>query len=171
MIKIKIKELLEKNNMNQTQLANITNIRPNTISAYYHGTMQRIDVDHINILCEVFKVKDIRDLIEYQSDEPELIIALTPLVALESTIQQVLSQYKLGISRKQLDSHQNFIYNLFLEFFQYLSNINYDKNIKSHKEIYEEKLALLFFTCIKYGLITNNEFITNILLKIQSLNQ
>lgn len=71
MIKIKISELLGKHKMTQRDLVNKTdNIRPNAISAYYHETVQRIDKDHLNQFCKVFKCP-ISDILEYIPDEED----------------------------------------------------------------------------------------------------
>lgn len=53
-IRFHISEWMGKNKMTQKQLADLTNIRPATISAIYHDQIKRIDVEHINKLCEVF---------------------------------------------------------------------------------------------------------------------
>lgn len=53
-LKIKVSEWLGKKKMTQKQLAEITGIRPATISSLYHETTKRIDVEHIEKLCEAF---------------------------------------------------------------------------------------------------------------------
>lgn len=113
MIKIKVKELLEKNNMTQRELADITKIRPNTISAYYHETMQRIDVDHLDSLCKVFNLKDINDLIEYIPHNSNIINQFTPISALSNVVNTLLSNKNL--TQSIIDDSQDFLHNLFLQ--------------------------------------------------------
>ncbi|MGG4156888.1 MULTISPECIES: helix-turn-helix domain-containing protein [Bacteria] len=54
MIKINISEWLGKKKMTQKELATITGIRPATISAFYHETVKRIEIDQMDALCEAF---------------------------------------------------------------------------------------------------------------------
>lgn len=53
-IRIHVSDWLGKKKMTQKQLAEITNIRPATISALYHETAKRIDIEHIEKLCDAF---------------------------------------------------------------------------------------------------------------------
>ena len=59
--------MMGKRKMNQKTLASKTGIRPNTISAYYHETLKRINIEDLNILCRVLDC-DISDLLEYVPD-------------------------------------------------------------------------------------------------------
>ena len=54
-IKIRISELLGIHKMSQKELADKTGIRAATISALFHEQIKRIDIDHIDSLCKVFK--------------------------------------------------------------------------------------------------------------------
>lgn len=54
MIRIKVSEWLGKKKMTQKQLSKITDIRAATISAMYHETIKRIEIDHIDRLCDAF---------------------------------------------------------------------------------------------------------------------
>lgn len=65
MIKINVSEWLGKKKMTQKQLAERTEIRPATISALYHETVKRIEIEHIEKLCEVFDCQP-GDLFEYK---------------------------------------------------------------------------------------------------------
>lgn len=67
MIKIKVSELMGKHKMTNKQLSELTSIRPNTVSTYYHETVKHIDVEHLNVLCKTFNCK-IEDIIEYIPD-------------------------------------------------------------------------------------------------------
>lgn len=57
-----------KNKMSRKDVSELTGIRPNTVSALYDETIQRLDKDMINKLCKAFKCT-ISDLLEYIPDE------------------------------------------------------------------------------------------------------
>lgn len=67
MIKIKLSDLLGKHKMTQTSLANLTKIRPATISKMYYEEVKRLDINQLNSICSVFHC-EISDLIEYIPD-------------------------------------------------------------------------------------------------------
>ena len=64
MIKIKLSDLLGKNKMNQKTLSNLTGIRPATISKMYYEEIKRIDVKHLNNICQAFNC-EISELLEF----------------------------------------------------------------------------------------------------------
>jgi len=64
MINIKIAELMGKHKLNQKALAEITGIRPNTISALWHGTIKRLEIEQIDKLCSALNCQP-GDLLEY----------------------------------------------------------------------------------------------------------
>lgn len=64
MIRIKLSDLLGKNKMTQKALANLTNIRPATISKMYYEEVKRIDIKHLDNMCKVFNC-EISELLEY----------------------------------------------------------------------------------------------------------
>lgn len=68
MIKIKLSDLLGKNKMTQKALAEITHIRPATISKMYYEEVKRIDVNQLNSICKAFDC-EISELLEYIPDE------------------------------------------------------------------------------------------------------
>lgn len=68
MIKIKLSDLLGKNKMTQKALAEITHIRPATISKMYYEEIKRIDVSQLNNICKAFNC-EISELLEYIPDE------------------------------------------------------------------------------------------------------
>lgn len=70
MINIKVSELMGRLKLTKKGLSEKTGIRPNTISALWHGTSKRLDVDHIDKLCEVLKCQP-GDLMEYVKTEKE----------------------------------------------------------------------------------------------------
>lgn len=55
MIKIHISEWLGKRKMTQKELAERTGIRPATIHTMYHETIKRLDIEHMDALCDVFQ--------------------------------------------------------------------------------------------------------------------
>ena len=68
MIKINLSNLLGKHKMTQKALAEITNIRPATISKMYYEEVKRIDVKHLNNICKAFNC-EISELLEYIPDD------------------------------------------------------------------------------------------------------
>ncbi|WP_018130281.1 helix-turn-helix domain-containing protein [Effusibacillus pohliae] len=70
MIRIKVAELMGRHKLTQTKLAEMTGIRPNTVSALWHGTIKRIEIDQINRLCKALKCQP-GDLFEYVSDDED----------------------------------------------------------------------------------------------------
>jgi putative transcriptional regulator len=70
MIIIKVAELMGKNKLTQKALAEMTGIRPNTISALWHGTIKRIEIDQIDKLCVALKCQP-GDLLEYIPESNE----------------------------------------------------------------------------------------------------
>ena len=67
-IKIKISELLGRYKMTQKDLSIKTGIRPGTVSALYHEDIKRLDIEHLNKLCDVFNCQP-GDLFEYVPDK------------------------------------------------------------------------------------------------------
>lgn len=52
MIKIKLSVLLGEHRMTQADLARITKIRPSTINELYHELTDRINLEHLDLICE-----------------------------------------------------------------------------------------------------------------------
>lgn len=67
MVRIKLSELLGKHKMTQKALADMTGIRPATISKRYYEEIKRIEIEQINSLCKAFSCS-IGDLLEYVED-------------------------------------------------------------------------------------------------------
>ncbi len=70
MIRIKLSDLLGKNKMTQKALAELTHIRPATISKMYYEESKRIDIKHLDNLCKAFNC-EISELLEYVPDKKE----------------------------------------------------------------------------------------------------
>ena len=68
MIKIKLSDLLGKHKMTQKALADLTHIRPATVSKMYYEEVKRIDVTQLNNICKTFNC-EISELLEYIPDE------------------------------------------------------------------------------------------------------
>ena len=68
MIKIKLSDLLGKHKMTQKSLADMTGIRPATVSKTYYEEVKRIDIRHLNNICKTFDC-EISELLEYIPDK------------------------------------------------------------------------------------------------------
>lgn len=64
MIKIHLSKLLGERRWSQAYLARITGIRPTTISEIYNELIERINVDHLDLICEALDCK-VEDLLEH----------------------------------------------------------------------------------------------------------
>ena len=68
MVKIHLSRLLGEKRWTQKDLANATGIRPSTINEWYHEFVQRLNVEHIDKICEALDC-NITDLLEYIPNE------------------------------------------------------------------------------------------------------
>lgn len=68
MINIRIAEIMGRKRFTQKAVADMTGIRPNTISALWHGDAKRLDIEHLNKLCEVLECQP-GDIFEYIREE------------------------------------------------------------------------------------------------------
>lgn len=68
MIKIKLSNLLGEHKMTQKALADITKIRPATISKMYYEEIKRIDVKQLDNICKAFDC-EISELLEFIPDK------------------------------------------------------------------------------------------------------
>lgn len=50
---IYLSRLLGERRLSQAELSRRTGIRPNTIHEMYHGTVERLNLDHLDRICEV----------------------------------------------------------------------------------------------------------------------
>lgn len=64
MIKIHLSKILGEKRMTQAELARKTNIRPNTISELYHELVERVNLEHLDKICEVLEC-GIEELLEH----------------------------------------------------------------------------------------------------------
>lgn len=70
MIKSKLKILLALNDMNQSELATRTGIRPQTITNIVNNKIRQIPVDALNAICEVLHC-DVGDVFGYVDIDTE----------------------------------------------------------------------------------------------------
>ena len=63
--KIKVKEALDKRELSQKKLAEMSGIRESTISDIVRGTRTVINFEHISKIAEALKITDIRELIDF----------------------------------------------------------------------------------------------------------
>lgn len=70
MIRIKLSEVLGREKMTRKKLAELTNVRPNTIGDMYNEKIHKIDLDVLDRICDVLKC-DISDLLQYQDENGE----------------------------------------------------------------------------------------------------
>lgn len=68
MIKIHLSTILGTKRMSQADLARKTGIRPATICDIYNEMCYRINLDHLDRICEVLDC-DITDLLEYKPNK------------------------------------------------------------------------------------------------------
>ena len=68
MIKFKLSNLLGEHKMTQKALADITHIRPATVSKMYYEEIKRIDIKQLDSLYKAFDC-EISELLEYIPDK------------------------------------------------------------------------------------------------------
>ena len=64
MIKIHLSRILGERRWTQADLARKTGIRANTISELYNELVERVNLEHLDKICEVLEC-DIDDILEY----------------------------------------------------------------------------------------------------------
>lgn len=67
MVRIYLSKLLGERRWTQIDLARATGIRPSTINEWYHEIVPRINVEHLEKICEALNCS-IPDLLEYIPD-------------------------------------------------------------------------------------------------------
>jgi len=66
-IRVRLRELLEKRRMAQTELQARSGLGYSTINALYHGKTERIEFATLDKLCEILKC-EVGEILEYQLD-------------------------------------------------------------------------------------------------------
>ena len=73
MIKILLSSRLGDRRWTQADLARKTGIRPTTISELYHEMVERVNLEHLDLICEALDC-DLSNLIEYvPNKEPKIV--------------------------------------------------------------------------------------------------
>lgn len=62
-VHIKLSRVLGDKRITQKELARMTGIRPNTISNLYNEMTTRVDLEHLDLICEALEC-DISDILE-----------------------------------------------------------------------------------------------------------
>ena len=65
-VKLKVNVALEKRELNQKKLAEMSGIRESTISDIVRGTRTVINFEHLSKIAEALEVTDIRELIDFE---------------------------------------------------------------------------------------------------------
>lgn len=65
-IKLKVKDALEKRELSQKRLAEMSGIRESTISDIVRGTRTVINFEHLSKIAEALEITDIRELIDFE---------------------------------------------------------------------------------------------------------
>ncbi len=71
MIRILLSTRLGERKMTQADIARATGIRPNTISELYHELVDRVNLEHLDAICEALHC-DLDELIVRVPDTPEV---------------------------------------------------------------------------------------------------
>lgn len=64
-VKLKVKEALDKRKLSQKKLAEMSGVRESTISDIVRGTRTVINFEHLSKIAEALGVTDIRELIDF----------------------------------------------------------------------------------------------------------
>ena len=72
MIRITLSTILGQRRMTQADLARITGIRPTTINEIYHEIAERINIEHLDLICEALGC-DLSEIITYTPNVPQKI--------------------------------------------------------------------------------------------------
>ena len=65
-VKLKVKDALEKRELSQKRLAEMSGIRESTISDIVRGTRTVINFEHLSNIAEALEITDIRELIDFE---------------------------------------------------------------------------------------------------------
>ena len=65
-VKLKVKDALDKRELSQKRLAEMSGIRESTISDIVRGTRTVINFEHLSKIAEALEISDIRELIDFE---------------------------------------------------------------------------------------------------------
>lgn len=65
-LKVRLKEILEERNMTQAKLAEITGLRPNTISELVKNTRDTVNRKNVGIVAQALNITDLNELFTFE---------------------------------------------------------------------------------------------------------
>lgn len=65
-VKLKVKDALDKRELSQKRLAEMSGIRESTISDIVRGTRTVINFEHLSKIAKALEITDIRELIDFE---------------------------------------------------------------------------------------------------------
>ena len=65
-VKLKVKDALDKRELSQKRLAEMSGIRESTICDIVRGTRTVINFEHLSKIAEALEITDIRELIDFE---------------------------------------------------------------------------------------------------------
>ena len=65
-VKLKVKDALDKRELSQKRVAEMSGIRESTISDIVRGTRTVINFEHLSKIAEALEITDIRELIDFE---------------------------------------------------------------------------------------------------------
>ena len=65
---LKLKEVLKERGITQKELAEMTGIRPTTISEMVNNQRSTINKEHLKKIIEVLEIEDIREIIDFRKE-------------------------------------------------------------------------------------------------------
>lgn len=68
-VKLKVKEAIERRGITQKRLAEMAGIRESTISDIVRGTRTVINFEHLSKIAEALEVNDITELIDFEPEK------------------------------------------------------------------------------------------------------
>lgn len=73
MIRIVLSRKLGELRMSQTELARMTDIRPNTIGEYYNELTDRVNLEYLDLICEALNCELSEIIVRVPNKEPKII--------------------------------------------------------------------------------------------------
>lgn len=73
MIRILLSTRLGERKWTQADLARMTGIRPSTINEYYHEIAERINLDHLDLMCEALDCELSDLIVRVPNDAPRIV--------------------------------------------------------------------------------------------------
>ena len=73
MIRILLSTKLGELRWTQADLARATGIRPNTINELYHELVDRVNLEHLDLICEALNCKLDELIVQVQEEQPKVL--------------------------------------------------------------------------------------------------